>query len=87
MNKEGLIFGDSRSNTQKDEKIQRENKNLLSAYNVGKRNFEPTRVTPPSKTCIDHFITTKEIETDTLKKTMSDHFTISAQISRNLPNE
>ena len=87
MNQEILIFGDFNIDTLKDEKAQRDYKNLLSAYNLVIRNFEPTRVTPTSKTCIDHFITTNAIETETLQTTRSDHFTVSAQVSHNLANK
>ena len=87
MNQKILFFGDFNIDTLKDEKVQRDYKNLLSAYNLGMRNFEPTRVTPTSKTCIDHFITTNENETETLQTTISDHFTVSAQVSHNLANK
>ena len=87
MNQEILIFCDFNIDTLRDEKIQRDYRNLLSAYNLGIRNFEPTRVTPTSKTCIDHSITTNEIETETLQTTISDHFTVSAQVSHSLANK
>ena len=87
MNQEILIFCDFNIDTLRDEKIQRDYRNLLSAYNLGIRNFEPTRVTPTSKTCIDHSITTNEIETETLQTTISDHCTVSAQESHSLANK
>ena len=40
-----------------------------------------------SKTCIDHFITMNETETETLQTTRSDHFTVSAQVSHILACE
>ena len=49
MNQEILIFGDFNIDTLKDERVQRDYKNLLNAYNLGLGNFEPTRVTPTSK--------------------------------------
>ena len=84
LHQEILFSGDFNIDTLKDEKVQRHYKNLLSAYNLGINNFEPTRVAPTPKMCIDHFITTNKNETETLQTTISDHFTISAH---NLSNE
>ena len=53
---------------------------LLAAYAFELRNFEPTRVTTKSKSCIDHFITQNEIVTQTLTTTISDHYTVLAKI-------
>ena len=50
MNQEILVFGDFNIDTLKDEKVQRDYKNLVSAYCLGIINFEPTPVTPTSKT-------------------------------------
>ena len=82
-----LILGEFNIDILKDEKFQRDNKNLLSAYNLEKRHLYPTRVTPMSKTCVNQFITTNEIETEAMKMTISGHFTISAQLSHKLANE
>ena len=87
MNQEILIFVDFNIDTLKDENVQRGYKNVFNSYNRRISNFEPRRVTPTSKTCNGHFIIRNKIETENLQTTISDHFTISVQVSHNLTNE
>ena len=49
---------------------------LLEAYDFQIQNKLPIRVTPNSKSCIDHMITQNVVCTETLPTTISDHFTV-----------
>ena len=73
---ETVIFGDFNIDTLKDDIDRKNYETLLAAYAFELRNFEPTRVTTKSKSCIDHFITQNEIVTQTLTTTISDHYTV-----------
>ena len=53
---------------------------MLTAYNFQIRNFEPARVTPKTKTCLDHFISSNYFSTKTLKTTISDHYSVLLEI-------
>ena len=46
------------------------------------RNFEPTRVTPKSKACIDHMISQNDILTETIETTINDHYSVLASFSK-----
>ena len=59
--------------------------NLLRSYGINLQNL-PTRITPTSKTCFDHMITTKEHKTETLETTMSDHLAVTPEITLMLKN-
>ena len=49
---------------------------MLLAFDFKCQNFEPTRVTATSSTCLDHVITSYQLKTETIQTTMSDHFTV-----------
>ena len=49
---------------------------LLLAFEFKCQICEPTRVTPTSSTCLDHVITSYQIETDTIQTTIRDLFTV-----------
>ena len=53
---------------------------LLAAYDFKLRNFEPTRVIAKTKNCLDHFISLNEFATDTIKTTISDHYSFSLKL-------
>ena len=48
--------------------------NLLLSFDLEVQNFEPTRVTKSSSTCIDHIIAAEETQVTTINCTISDHF-------------
>ena len=52
--KETILFGDFIIDTLKDSTDKKNYESMLTAYNFQIRNFEPTRVTPKTKTCLDH---------------------------------
>ena len=81
LNEESMIFGDFNIDMLKNEKDKNDYVNLLLAYGFKVQNLLPTRVTPTSKTCIDHIITTKDQKTETLETTISDHFAVTAEIT------
>ena len=74
------LFGDFNIDTLKDETNNNRYDNFLNAYDLAVQNSEPTRVTPQSKTCLDHFISSNPTDTITLKTTISDHYTILGKI-------
>ena len=49
---------------------------MLAAYDFKLRKIEPTRVTTETKSCLDHFISLNEFATDTIKTTISDHYSV-----------
>ena len=55
---------------------------MLKAYDFQLRNFQPTRVTPESKTCIDHMILQKDLLTETIETTISDHYSVLASVPK-----
>ena len=54
--------------------------NLLTAFRFEVRKYSPTRITPTSKNCLDHVIMQKLILADTIKTTISDHYTVTADM-------
>ena len=80
MKYESFLFGDFNIDTLKDETINNLYENILNAYDLAVQKSEPTRVTPTSKTCLDHFISSSPTDTITLKTTISDHYTILGKI-------
>ena len=44
------------------------------------RNFGPTRVTPKTKTCLDQFMSCSYFSTESLKTTISDHYSVLLKI-------
>ena len=73
---ETLLFGDFNIDTLKDDLDKKKYMALLEAYDFEIQNNLPTRVTPTSKSCIDHMITQNVVCTETLPTTISDHFTV-----------
>ena len=71
----GASFNINTSETNKD---KTDYCKILKAYYVDVRNSLPTRVTPTSS-CIGHFSTRKSVETETIKTTVSDHYSVLAQ--------
>ena len=80
-NREIFVFGDFNIDILKDSIDKVKYESLLSAYDFQFCNFEPTRVTPKSKTCLDHFPSSKNYLTETIKSTISDHFSVILKIA------
>ena len=75
------IFGDFNIDTLIDDNDSRKYINLLKALGFEIQSNLPTRITINSKSCIDHIITQKSsIQTNTIKTTISDHFTVLADL-------
>ena len=51
------------------------------------RQKEPTRVTTTPATCLDHIVTSYQINTETIKRTISDHYTVLGAIPGVIVNE
>ena len=77
---ETVIFGDFNIDTLVNDTDSKNYKNLLMAFGFEVQNNLPTRITINSKSCIDHIITQKNTQTDTIETTISDHFTIMADL-------
>ena len=78
---ETVIFGDFNIDTLIDDIDSRKYINLLKAFGFEIQNILPTRITINSKSCIDLIITQKNnIQTDAIKTTISDHFTVLADL-------
>ena len=75
-----ILCGDFNIDTIKDSKEKLEHENLLLAYDFKRQNSDPTRVTPTSATCLDHISTSYQINTETIKTTISDHYTVLGTI-------
>ena len=79
---ESIIFGDFNIDTLKTDCDHENYVSLLNAYDFQLKNFEPTRVTPKSRTCIDHMISQNDILTETVKTTISDHYSVLAKFPK-----
>ena len=77
---QSFLFGDFNIDTLKDERNINRYENILNPHDLAVQNSEPTRVTPTSKTCLDHFISSSLTDTKTLRTTISDHYTILGKI-------
>ena len=75
-----FIFGDFNINTLITDKDKVNYGNLLNSYDCKIQNTLPTRVTPTTKSCLDHWIASDELYTQTIETTISDHFTVAASI-------
>ena len=75
-----ILCGDFNIDTIKDSKENLEYENSLLAYDFKRQNSHPTRVTPTFATCLDHISTSYQINTETIKTTISDHYTVSGTI-------
>ena len=82
---ESFLFGDFIIDTLKDETNNKRYESILKTYDLSVQNSEPTRVTPTSKTCLDHFISSSPTDTITLKTTISNHYTILGKIPLKYP--
>ena len=76
-----IIFGDFNINTLIENSESINYTNLLAAYGFKIQNSEPTRVTSTTATCLDHIISSNEINTKTVKITISDHYAIETDLS------
>ena len=76
-----ILCGDFNIDTIKESKDKSEYEKLLLAFDFERQNFEPTRVTPTSATCLDHIVTSYQINTETIKTTISDHYAVLGAIS------
>ena len=77
---ESFLFCDFNIDTLKDETNFNQYENILNAYDLAVQNSEPTRVTPTSKTCLDHFVLSSPTDTITLRTTIFDHYIILGKI-------
>ena len=75
-----LFAGDFNIDTIANSKDKYDYETLLLAFDFKCQNFEPTRVTATSSTCLDHVITSYQVKTETIQTTMSDHFTVLGTI-------
>ena len=73
-----VLFGDFNIDCLKNSLDRTNYENILSAYNYKRQNSEPTRVTATSST--DHLITSYQVERKTIKSTISDHYSVLAEI-------
>ena len=78
--KDTILFGDFNIETLKDSTDKLKYASMVTAYNLQFRNFEHTRVTFKTKTCLDHFISSKKSSTELLKTTISDHHSVLLEI-------
>ena len=79
---ETLLFGDFNIDTSKDDLDRKKYVAILEAYDFEIQNKLPTRVTPTSKSCIDHMITQNVVCTETLPTTICDHFTVLGHFTK-----
>ena len=75
-----ILCGDFNIDTIKESKDKSDYEKLLLALDFKRQNFEPTRVTPTFATCLDHVVTNYQIITETIKTTISDHYTVLGEI-------
>ena len=76
LKEETLTFGDFNLDTLKPSYEKTKYKNLIQSYGYKKRNFEATRVTATSASCLDHVIMPSMVENKTITTTISDHYAI-----------
>ena len=76
---ETIISGDFNINPLENDNAKTDYCNVLKAYDVDVRNSLPTRVSPTSRSCNDHLITRKSVETESIKITISNHYSVLAQ--------
>ena len=76
--KEIILLGDFNKNLLEDN-LDREWQNLTFSFGLTQLISQPTRVTPSSKTLIDHIYTSKEDNISSVrvnKQTINDHYAI-----------
>ena len=76
---ESILCGDFKNDKTVDSNFRKDYKKLLSAYDFKHQHFKPTIVTATSSTFLDHLITSFQVQTETITKTISDHFTVLAE--------
>ena len=80
LNNETIIFGDFNIDTLVESTEKKNYLDLLASFSYENQNFEPTRVTATSSTSLDHVSATKPLQTETIQTTISDHYTLLAEI-------
>ena len=80
LNNETIIFGNFKIDTLVDSTEKRNYHDLLASFSYENQNFEPTRVTATSSTCLDHVSATEPLQTETIRTTISDHYTLLSEI-------
>ena len=82
-----ILCCDFNIDTIKDPKDKFHFEKSCLAFDFKKQNFEPTRVTPTSATCLDHILTNYQVNTEAIKRTISDHYTLFGIIYGVIINE
>ena len=75
-----FLCADFNMDTIKKSKGKSDYEKLPLAFDFKPQIFEPTRVTPTSTTCLDHIVPSYQIDTETIKITISDHYTVLGAI-------
>ena len=78
---ETVFFGDFIINTLFDITDSTRYVNLLTAFGFELRKCSPTSITPISKSCLDYAITQNPVLTDTLETTISNRYTVLADLA------
>ena len=76
LKEETLIFGDFNIDMLKPSYKKTKYENLIQSYGYRIRNYQATRVTETSATCLDHVTTSSMVETRTITITISDHYAV-----------
>ena len=76
LKEETLIFRDFNIDTLKPSYEKTKHEILTQSYGYRIRNYQATRVTATSATCLDHVITSSIVETKTITITISDHYAV-----------
>ena len=69
-----LVFDDFNINILKDNQDRTNYENLPTAFGFEVHNFEPTRVTVESRSCVDHIKSNIQLRTENVPSTISDHY-------------
>ena len=75
LKRDSILFGDFNVNTSVDSTFRNDYEQLLFAYDFKQQIFRPITVTATSPACLDYFITSFQVQTETIPKTNRDHFT------------
>ena len=74
------FFLETYIDTLEDSKSTSEYENLLSPYDLKQQKSKSFRVTATSSSCLDHFITSFQAQTEKIPTTISDHFSVLGEI-------
>ena len=74
-----IIFGDFNIKTLEHDKEKTDYCDILGDYDSDIKTSLHTRVTPTSRSCIDQFISQKSLESETIRTTISDHYSVLFQ--------